>query len=80
MNDRDIPSPDIRLLDMVRIGPPTEDHRRDNPLSGQRTQVLAARLLMDRRRPASCDELAEVIWGEKLPKTWHAALCTARRR
>src|SRR5207237_7455560 len=43
-------------------------------LAGRRGRLLFALLAAERHRPLSRDELAEVLWGERLPPSWEAAL------
>lgn len=41
---------------------------------GSRARVALAFLALERWRPVTHDELAEVVWGADLPPTWRAAL------
>ena len=43
-------------------------------LGGERARVLFTLLVLERARPLTRDELAEAIWGERLPSAWRPAL------
>jgi class 3 adenylate cyclase len=43
-------------------------------LGGGRVRLAFAALVLERRRALSRDELAEVLWGERLPKSWEPSL------
>ena len=43
-------------------------------LGGGRVRLAFAALVLERRRALSRDELAEVLWGESLPKSWEPSL------
>jgi DNA-binding SARP family transcriptional activator len=48
----------------------------EEALGGRRGRVLFAYLVAERSRPATREELADVLWGEDLPPTWQPALRT----
>jgi DNA-binding SARP family transcriptional activator len=43
-------------------------------LAGSQGRLLFVMLVADRRRAVSKDELAEELWGDRLPSTWEQAL------
>ncbi len=43
-------------------------------LGGGRVRLAFAALVLERRRALSRDELADVLWGESLPKSWETSL------
>jgi DNA-binding SARP family transcriptional activator/pimeloyl-ACP methyl ester carboxylesterase len=52
---------DDRVLDASRLG-------------GDRARLVFALLVLERGRPFTRDQLAEVVWEERLPPTWRPAL------
>jgi DNA-binding SARP family transcriptional activator/pimeloyl-ACP methyl ester carboxylesterase len=52
---------DDRVLDASRLG-------------GERARLVFALLVLERGRPLTRDELADVVWEERLPPTWRPAL------
>jgi DNA-binding SARP family transcriptional activator/pimeloyl-ACP methyl ester carboxylesterase len=52
---------DGRALDASRLG-------------GERARLVFALLVLGRGRPLTRDELAEAVWGDRLPPTWRPAL------
>jgi DNA-binding SARP family transcriptional activator/pimeloyl-ACP methyl ester carboxylesterase len=52
---------DDRVLDASRLG-------------GERARLVFALLVLERGRPFTRDQLAEVVWEERLPPTWRPAL------
>jgi DNA-binding SARP family transcriptional activator/pimeloyl-ACP methyl ester carboxylesterase len=43
-------------------------------LRGERARLVFAFLVLARARPVARDELADAVWGERLPPTWRPAL------
>jgi DNA-binding SARP family transcriptional activator/pimeloyl-ACP methyl ester carboxylesterase len=52
---------DDRVLDASRLG-------------GERARLVFALLVLERGRPLTRDQLADVVWEERLPPTWRPAL------
>jgi DNA-binding SARP family transcriptional activator len=52
------------------------DHRvvDERSLYGRQARLIFALLVVERDRPVHRDELAEVLWSHRLPRTWEAAL------
>ena len=52
---------DDRVLDASRLG-------------GERARLVFALLVLERGRPLTRDQLADVVWEDRLPPTWRPAL------
>src|SRR5262249_1352670 len=46
----------------------------ENRLPGRQGRVVLAYLIAEHGRPVPRDELAEALWGDRLPATWEKAL------
>jgi DNA-binding SARP family transcriptional activator len=52
-----------------------DDHVVDEKrLPGRQGPVALVYLALERARPVPIDELADAVWGEKLPRAWETAL------
>src|SRR5688572_29420162 len=46
----------------------------ESRLPGNQARLTFAALVLERRRPMPRDELAELLWGDRLPGSWESAL------
>lgn len=66
------PAVDVGLLGGVVVR--VDGHVMREPVPGPLGRLAFAYLLLHRHRLAARDELAEALWGEKLPPSWESAL------
>ncbi|MFN2608900.1 MAG: BTAD domain-containing putative transcriptional regulator [Acidimicrobiales bacterium] len=73
-------APEVKISLVGRVAIRVDGHDGAEAALGLRSRVALAYLVVERRRPVSCDELADVIWGADLPATWRAAVRGIVRR
>lgn len=65
---------DLRIVLAGRVGLEVDGEPVPDPGLGSLGRLALAYLVVERHRPVSSDELAEVLWGDSLPSTWRSAL------
>jgi tetratricopeptide (TPR) repeat protein len=65
---------DLRIVLAGRVGLEAGGEAVPDPGLGSLGRLTLAFLVVERHRPVSCDELAEVLWGDSVPATWRSAL------
>ena len=65
---------DVRIVLAGRVGLEVDGEAVPDPGLGSLGRLTLAFLVVERHRPVSSDELAEVLWGDSVPPSWRSAL------